>query len=169
MSIQPVALRRQEAPLELGPLEGTIGFLLRLAQLRAFDCFYQEFNDYGVRPAEATVIVLVNENPGVRQGVVARRLKIKTAQMAKMAKVLELDGILTRLVPDEDKRAMELHLTEKGRALAASIVDAFADVERMTLRYLDDDEVAVLSRLLRKLIGLTRTGANMPGVAARRD
>lgn len=154
MSIQPFPIKRKLAPVKLGQLGNTVGFLLRLGQLRSFECFHEELAEFGIRPTEATVILLVKENAGMRQGEVAKLLKIKTAQMAKIAKSLELEGLLLRIVPNNDRRAIELSLTEAGRVLVDHILSSFAEIEARTTRFLNAEETAQLSILLRKLTGL---------------
>lgn len=140
--------------LALGPLDGSLGFLLRLSQLRSFRDYFRSFGEDGIRPGELSVLMLLAENPGIRQGVLARALMIKRAHMAKMVRAMEEDGLLTRSVPDSDRRALELRLTERGAARVAALLPAFEAHEGAGVATLDAAEEAELKRLLRKYLGL---------------
>jgi DNA-binding MarR family transcriptional regulator len=148
-------LRDAPAPaLRLGPMEASLGFLLRLGQLVSFRDWFADLGALGLRPGEATVLMLVAANPGVRQGVLARALMIKRAHMTKMVRAMEEDGLVRRTVPEDDRRAQELWLTEAGRARLAAFDGPFRAHEAAAERALTTAEAAELKRLLRKYVGL---------------
>ncbi|MFD1343363.1 MarR family winged helix-turn-helix transcriptional regulator [Litorisediminicola beolgyonensis] len=138
--------------LSFGVLDGSLGFLLRLAQLQNFETYFDVMGETGLRPGEATVLVVVGANPGVRQGHLCRTLRIKRAHMAKMLKAMESDGLIDRRVPPEDRRAAEVRLTQAGEARVAEFSDALREVERRAFEPLDAREGATLIRLLTKLL-----------------
>lgn len=135
-------------------LKGSLGFLLRLAQLGSFGHFFAVTEQENVRPGEVTVLDLIRENPGIRQGVVAKTLKIKRAQMSKMINRMEAEGLVGKRVPEEDRRAVELRLMPEGEALIARITESFPEIEKRTRRRLTDAETRELRRLLIKMTGL---------------
>ena len=51
----------------------------------------------------------------------------------------------------DDRRRVEVALTEKGRALIEEVFPAFNKLESQAVAALDDDEIRELSRLLRKV------------------
>ena len=138
-------------------LRGSLGFLLRVAQLRSFGHFFAVMGDEEVRPGEVTVLDLIRENPGIRQGMVSKTLKIKRAQMSKMIREMERGGLVARSVPEDDRRAIELRLTKEGEAMIAGITARFPEIERRTQAALTPAEGAELRRLLIKLNGLDKT------------
>lgn len=140
--------------LEFGRLRDSLGFLLRLAQLQRFGAFFAEFGELGIRPGELSLLLMLSENPGIRQGVLAQSLMIKRAHMAKMVRAFEEAGLLRRTVPKDDKRAMELWLTEAGNRHVARLREPFEDHESAPIDGLSPDEAAELKRLLRKYIGI---------------
>lgn len=142
----------------LGPLEDSLGFLLRLAQLRNFAAFYDDLGGLGLRPGALTVLILVGENPGIRQGVLARALSIKRAHMTKMVQAMEDDGLLRRTVPDADRRSVELWLTAAGQARLDTIRPPFESFERSAGRHLTEAEARDLKALLRKYLALSPQG-----------
>jgi DNA-binding MarR family transcriptional regulator len=147
----------EQLELDLGPLGDTVGFLLRLAQLRAFDAFRERFADMDLTPGAFSVLVLIARNPGVRQGAVAERLMIKRAHMTKLVRAMEEAGLILRLIPDHDRRSVELTLTDAGQAyleeFAPEVFAAETEAGGLT-----PAEAADFVRLLRKYIGLGATG-----------
>ncbi|SMX41884.1 MarR family winged helix-turn-helix transcriptional regulator [Maliponia aquimaris] len=141
-----------------GPLYGSVGFLLRLAQLRSFADFFAAFEGAGVRPGELSVLMLLRDNPGIRQGHLARALMIKRAHMTKMVGQMERDGLVVRRVPEDDRRAMELRLTEAGAERVRGLMDTFEAHEARAATGLSPAEAAELRRLLRKMLAFDPTG-----------
>lgn len=143
----------EEVPA-FGGLGHSLGFLLRLSQLRSFAAFYADMGELGVRPGEMTVLMMLADNPGIRQGVLARWLMIKRAHMAKMVRGLEEAGLIARQVPDGDRRAMELRLTEAGRARVAALLPRLMAHEAKVPPTLTAAESRALTGLLRRYLGL---------------
>ena len=145
-------LARDET-LALGPLAQSLGFLLRLAQVEVFETFYAELGELGLRPGEFSVLWLIRHNPGVRQGLVAERLRIKRAHMTKLIRGLEGHGFVTRLTPESDRRAVELSLTLAGRRFVDRHSERFFGYFNAGDTALTDAETAQLVALLQKFTG----------------
>ena len=143
-----------EPCVRYGRLSDSLGFLLRLAQLQSFADFYRTFEGEDVRPGEISVLMVLYENPGIRQGLLARALCIKRAHMTKMVRQMEDDGLIARRVPEDDKRAMELQLTEAGACRVKALMPGFDSHESRDARDLSREEAAELKRLLRKMLGV---------------
>ncbi|WP_010140779.1 MarR family winged helix-turn-helix transcriptional regulator [Oceanicola sp. S124] len=150
---QPGGIDKPEEGISKESLRGSLGFLLRVAQLRSFSHFFTVLADENIRPGEATVLDLVRENPGIRQGAVSKTLKIKRAQMSKMVREMEASGLISRRVPPEDRRSVELRLTPEGAARIAQITTHFPEVEKRTVKRLTPGEARELRRLLIKMAG----------------
>jgi len=141
-------------PVSYGVMSESLGFLLRLAQLKSFEDFYASLGSLGVKPGEISALIVIARNPGIRQGVLARALMIKRAHMTKMIRALERAGIVTRTVPADDKRSVELWLSETGKKKLGQVqmdIDAY---ERANTGPLNNNEKQTLTRLLRKYVAL---------------
>lgn len=149
------ALATQE--VAMGPLAESLGLLLRLGQLKSFADFYATLGEDGLSPGELSTLILIQHNPGVRQGVVARRLSIKRAHMAKMVASLEAEGLVARRPARDDGRALELRLTRAGQHRLERIMPNFETHERRAARPLNAAEEATLKRLLQKYVGMEST------------
>lgn len=140
--------------VKLGPLGESVGFLLRLAQLRAFDEFFSENGPRDLKPGEFSVLWVIARNPGIRQSVLGQRLMIKRAHMTKLVRAMEDLGLVSRRIPDSDRRAVELTLTAPGERQVAEAAEAFFAYEQRTGAPLDGREQADLVALLKKFVGL---------------
>lgn len=143
--------------IAFGEIGTSLGFLLRLAQVRAFDGFFTSLGHLGLKPGEFTVLWVIGLNPEVKQGAIARKLRIKPAHMTKLVQRAVDAELVERTVPDNDRRSVHLSLTPKGQSFVADNKPAFLDQLASENTTLDDDEFATLIRLLKKFNGLEKT------------
>lgn len=149
---------RTAAEVDLGPLSQSLGFLLRLAQLRAFEDFFSEDGPQGLKPGEFSILWVIARNPGIRQSVLGQRLMVKRAHMTKLIRGFEDQGLVSRQIPDSDRRAVELTLTNKGQAEVKTASDAFFRYEETTGAPLTEAERGQLLSLLQRYVGLEAVG-----------
>lgn len=150
---KPVPEPDDKAGLSFGELEHAGGFVLRIAQLAAFDRFFALYPDIGIKISEFTVLLAVQKNPGVRQGVLADVLRIKWPNMTKLVWSLERRGLITRHIPTNDRRSVALRLSSAGRKQIERVAALMYERDRKALSMLNDDEHRTLVRLLRKVAG----------------
>ncbi|UYO01241.1 MAG: winged helix-turn-helix transcriptional regulator [Devosia sp.] len=98
---------------------GIVGYRLRRAQLNVFQQFLTAFEQMQLRPAEYSVLVLIDDNPGRKQTEIAEVLGIKRANLVTLVHGLEDRGLVERIPSAADKRANALHLTPAGDAFLA--------------------------------------------------
>lgn len=137
--------------VDLGALSESIGFLLRLAQVRLFGQFFETFEGTDVRPGEITVLWVIDINPRVRQGTLASTLHIKPAHMTKLVQRMVRDGLVRREVPPSDRRSVYLELTPAGKAYLEGHRPAFLRVHTAERLGISPDEYATLLTLIRKI------------------
>ena len=53
--------------INYGPLHDSIGYALRRAQVAVFQNFYEAFAELDIRPAQYSVLTIIELNPGVSQ------------------------------------------------------------------------------------------------------
>ncbi len=144
----------------LGELEQSLGFLVRLAQVRLFERFFAAFVGTPVKPGEFTVLWVIDLNPGVPQGTLARVLAIKPAHMTKLVQRLVEAGLVMRSTPERDRRTVHLSLSPAGKAYLERYREAFLAVHRSERQGLSDDEARRLIALLTKLAFPTEAQAH---------
>lgn len=145
---------RTASPVAVGELGQSLGFLLRLAQLQSFEDFFSAHGPQGLKPGEFSVLFVIHRNPGIRQSALGQRLMIKRAHMTKLIRAFEDRGLVSRRIPDEDRRAIELTLTDAGIAALDTASGAFFAYEETTGAPLTLIERDRLVALLRKFTGI---------------
>jgi len=139
--------------LSFGPLENSVGFLLRIAQLTVYERAFAELDRRDVPIGEYTILLAIGLNPGVRQGVLADRLRIKWSNMTKLIRSLEGRGLIERLVSPRDRRAISLRLTAAGETWVEEHKALVLRAVERSVASLDEDEQKTLQSLLRKVAG----------------
>lgn len=150
---QLVATRTPAGDVDVGPLRNSLGFLLRMAQLRTYEHYFAEMSDLELKPGAFSVLTLIMHNPGIRQGVLARRLMIKRAHMTKLIRALEASGHVERTVPDDDRRSITLALTAEGRKFVKRHWQRFMRHEPAPSRLSPQQEQQLIG-LLQTFVGL---------------
>src|SRR4030095_1088059 len=103
--------------VDLGPLPGLIGYVLRRAQLVVFQDFFAAFAPFDIRPAQFAVLTVIERNPGLTQSQVAAALGIKRTNFVGLLHALETRGLAERRQAARDRRSYALYLTAQGAAL----------------------------------------------------
>lgn len=149
-------LEREAAADEVrfGALRTSLGFLVRLAQLKGYERFFAELSEHGMRPGEFSVLAVIGLNPGIRQGVLASKLMIKRAHITKLVRGFEDQGLVSRRIPDEDRRVVELTLTVRGEGFVEKRLPLFTAFEANVPEGLTAAERDQLIVLLQKFLGL---------------
>ena len=108
------------------PLPAFPGYALRRAANATAAELAGKLAPIGLRQSDASVLILIGENPGVTASALGRALDIQRANMVPLLKRLEDAGLIER-VPI-DKKSLGLGLTPLGReklAEARAVIEAF--------------------------------------------
>jgi DNA-binding MarR family transcriptional regulator len=139
-----------EAPLALGQLERHLGYLLRRLQVWVFQDFIATLKEMDVRPAQYSVLLLIEANPGRSQSAIGRTLNIERARLARLLHELEDRKWISRRTSGRDARSHALVLTSEGEKALAKI-KALAETHEAKLEaYIGAPRRAQLMELLRE-------------------
>jgi len=81
-------ISRAERRVDLSWLRTVAGFSLRMLDLRMMKSYSERIAETGLTPAAATVVLVMDGNPGVSLGKLADALLIKRPNMTKLIKRL---------------------------------------------------------------------------------
>jgi DNA-binding MarR family transcriptional regulator len=109
--------------IDYGPLEASIGYKLRRAQLASFEELIGLFDEVGLRPGSFSVLLVISRNPGLKQSQVSAALGIQRTNFVGLIDALEKRGLAVRKPSEKDRRSHALHLTTAGRDLIARATD----------------------------------------------
>ena len=114
-----VVRNRTAAEVGVGPLGGYVGFVLRRIQIAVFADFIASLNELDLKPAQYSLLEIVDANPGVGQSEAAAALGIQKANFVGLVRKLERRSLLQRRRSVADRRSYALHLQPGGRRLLA--------------------------------------------------
>src|SRR3974390_261089 len=103
--------RSSRKPLALGGLDRHLGYFVRRLQLWIFQDFIKMLAPMKVRPAQYSVLLLIEANPGRSQSVLGQALGIERARLARMLHELERRKWIARHANGGDARGHSLYLT----------------------------------------------------------
>src|SRR3982751_3223985 len=105
-----------EAALHLGELSGLLGYSLKRAQLKVFEDCLNCVAPLQLTPAQFSVLLLLDRNPGRNQTEIANTLGILRPNFVSMLDGLERRDLCARMRSANDRRSHIVVLTDKGRA-----------------------------------------------------
>src|SRR4030088_3135205 len=109
----------ESTALQLGELSALLGYSLKRAQLKVFEDFLRCVAPLQLTPAQFSVMLLLDKNPGRNQTEIANTLGILRPNFVAMLDGLESRDLCARIRSTNDRRSHILVLTEKGRAVLA--------------------------------------------------
>lgn len=137
--------------LRYGVLDDLMGYALRRAQNALYLHFQQAVPQAEVSPQRFAALVLVVENPGLRQGVLAQAMGLHRSGGLRLADWLCAQGWVARRDDAQDGRSWTLHPTPVGIAALAQLSAAVQAHDQALLAALGP-EGAALKPLLERLV-----------------
>jgi DNA-binding MarR family transcriptional regulator len=105
--------------LQMGELSELLGYSLKRAQLKVFEDFLRCVAPLQLTPAQFSVLLLLDRNPGRNQTEIANTLGILRPNFVAMLDGLESRELCLRMRSVNDRRSHVLSLTDKGRSTLA--------------------------------------------------
>lgn len=143
-------MERTEDLLHTRPLEVEVWSRLS----RIYHAFHRRIQaaleGYDLSLAQYQVLRLLGERGAMRAGELAEALGVTPGALTGLLDRLEAQGLLSR-GREEDRRALRLELTPKGRALYAEAVPRIRGLVRRLFAPLGAEGVATLLGLLERL------------------
>lgn len=145
--------RRERPDLDFWPVDvvGRVGRLARLLE-REFRVFFAE---HGLEKGEWDVLAALRrsgEPYAVTAGTLLRSELLTSGAVTNRVDRMEEKGLVERVRDTQDRRAVLVRLTDRGRALADELIGSHLANEERLLAHLTRDENAVLADSLRKLL-----------------
>src|ERR1700693_3554559 len=113
---EPAEAPAESSALQMGELSELLGYSLKRAQLKIFEDFLRCVAPLQLTPAQFSVLLLLDRNPGRNQTEIANTLGILRPNFVAMLDGLESRDLCARIRSTNDRRSHILVLTEKGRA-----------------------------------------------------
>lgn len=138
--------------VDYGPLEGWIGFNLRLAQNASFQAFAREARGIDVSPGRFATLLLIGRNPGISQTTLSRANARDKSSLTPVLEDLERRKFIRRVRPKSDRRSYRLMLTPAGERLLKELTACATTHDRNLDRIIGPRERERFLKTLKKLI-----------------
>jgi len=107
--------------------------------------------ELGLFPGQEIMLMQLWDNDGQSQKALAHTLRLDHSTVAKSVRRLRNSGLLDCGKSEADGRVTLIFLTEAGRALRQRTMDAWAELERVSVTGLSLEEQAQFVLLARKI------------------
>lgn len=148
---RPRRAKRAEAVLpaaEIIPLARSVGYHLRELSESLTAAMDREADASGITISQWRYLRELLEEDGLSSGELTRRVGRQGPTTVVAVQGLERAGLVTLAKSEHDRRKSYVFLTERGRALAASIPPLVRKVADMALFGLTEEEVLTFKRLI---------------------
>ncbi|ETX27666.1 MarR family winged helix-turn-helix transcriptional regulator [Roseivivax isoporae] len=136
-------------------LDEFVSYGLRRASNAVQSDLARALRDIDLRLVTMSVLVVIAENPGLRQSQLSDILSIERPNLVSILDELESRSLMSRTRVPTDRRAYALSVTEEGQALADRALEVTREHEERVFGGLD----AATRRLLRTAILQVRFAA----------
>jgi DNA-binding MarR family transcriptional regulator len=157
--LSKTAAERGKKPqqIKLGPLRHFIGFQLRRAQDVSFQAFARRVGQADLEPGRYAILALINENPGLNQTLLSRASGRDKSTLTPALRDLEKRAFISRRRSTSDGRAYSVHLTPKGKAYLAELIQHAEAHDRALDAIVGSFHKPLLIHLLEQIVdGLSR-------------
>ena len=130
-------------------LNQCINYLLTTSQHRVFQEVSKRLENYDVTPVQYGVLYCLWKGDKTTPKEIASELKLENSTISGI-----LENLLKRQVSTEDRRYIEVVLTEKGASLEKPVLDTIDQANLDILASIPEEEQQILKKNLRLLAGL---------------
>lgn len=111
----------------------------------------QRVSGLNITPVQAMVLGFLNDEDRITSGELGKKADLDSATLTGILDRLEAAGLIERKGNPNDRRAIQIHLTEKGRKTADDAVRTIKAANVDFLKGLTESEKQELMRLIGKI------------------
>lgn len=136
-------------------LEECVNYLLTTAQHSVFLKMTEKLSVFDLTPVQYAVLYCLWENDKKSPKEIAERLKLENSTISGILERMEKKGLIKRMISKEDRRFIQIMLTEKGAVLEKDVLAAVDKVNEEVMSVFSKEECENLKTQLRLLAGLS--------------
>lgn len=115
-----------------------------------------------VKPAYLGVLMTLWENDGLQASELGRKAGLEPSSMTGMIDRMERDGLITRQSDPNDRRALRIYLTDKGKSVQKPVMGVVDKALASVFENITDDEMEQTKKVLRTFIENIQARRNRP-------
>ena len=143
-------------PLKLNPddyrFDDSLGFLIGKLKGFMMHALDASLADLGITAAQAVILIRLGGEPESTAASLCRRSGYDTGSMTRMIDRLEEKGLIARERSTEDRRVINLKVTENGMNLRSQITRRACQMMEPRLEGFSQEEFDLLKSLLRRVL-----------------
>lgn len=132
-------------------LPNLLGYNVRRAHMALWRDFNRTVGIGQIRPGIFSLMVLVDENPGIAQIELATQLKIDKATIVGLIRQLQRQGWIERRQSGSDRRRQDVFLTDLGSRELVALRREMIEHEAKFLQLFSRQELAAFFDYLRRI------------------
>jgi len=144
----------------------SVSALIRQIRTSMTRCVDVEMARHGLTDAQWGPLFLIGNGRGSTAAELAQLLEVDAGAMTRTLDRLERKGLLRRERCDEDRRRVNLGLTDEGERAVARVPEVLAWANNAHLAGFSDEEFATLNALLQRMLDNGRRLQSAPARAA---
>ncbi|HEF5785303.1 MarR family transcriptional regulator [Burkholderia multivorans] len=133
-------------------LETSLGYYLTKARQVLFERMDRALEPFDLTAQQIGVILLLSRGYARTPFELSRKMAYDSGSMTRMLDRLERKGLIARSRSEQDRRMIELALTERGADAARALPSLIATALNAQLAGFSADELATLTGLLQRFI-----------------
>jgi DNA-binding MarR family transcriptional regulator len=133
-------------------LETSVGFYLTKARQALLERLDRALEPFDLTAQQIGVILLLSRGYANTPFELSRKMAYDSGSMTRMLDRLERKGLVARSRSEQDRRMIELTLTERGADAARALPSLIATALNAQLAGFSADELATLTGLLKRFI-----------------
>lgn len=108
---------------------------------------------YGVRNVELEILLfLYHSSCGDTAKDIVEQKNLSKAHISKSVDNLRTKGFVVLIEDDSDRRKRHIELTQKAEEAAKEMLEVHNDCKRIIMRYVTEEEKAVMDRVMQKML-----------------
>ncbi|MGD0639312.1 MAG: MarR family winged helix-turn-helix transcriptional regulator [Roseiarcus sp.] len=156
----PVQVRREQQPktaditgVKLDILEHLLSYFVRVVSVVLNRDYDHVLSSVALAhgTGKVSTLLMVAANPGIRPSVLAHYVLRDRSAMTRLLHQMKTAGLIVEKISDKERRARELYLTARGRALVDRVRKLATDQSDAFFSVLTPPEQSQLMALLQKL------------------
>jgi DNA-binding MarR family transcriptional regulator len=140
--------------LNVFPLDNSQGYIIHRLDVQMSLGLQHAFQAKGfnITPEQWGVLNRLWEKEGIHQSALAERAAKDRHNITRILNLLEKNGFILRTPDGEDKRRLNVYLTEEGKALKQKLIPIVIDYLQKCFEGLTQEEVQDLKRVHKHIL-----------------
>ncbi len=132
-------------------LRSCINYLLTTAQHEVNQQISGRLKEFDLTPAQYGILNYLWENTVATPKELAQMLQVENSTMSGILDRLQKKGLIERHTDENDRRSVQVKMTDEGNLLKAAVLDTVAQLNSEVLDVIDEDKREIFLDCLRTI------------------